>query len=373
MASGPLVGIRVIEFAGLGPGPYAGMFFSDLGAEVIEIAREGAPVPHAHRSDARGRKRICFDLKRVDAVEACLRLAEKADVVFEGNRPGVMERLGLGPDAMFARNPALVYGRMTGWGQFGPLAQAAGHDINYLALTGLAHAIGPTERPVPPLNLCADYGGGAMFLIAGILAALINARSTGRGQVIDAAMTDCTSYLGSLFHGLQSAGRWQDMRESNLLDGGAHFYANYECADGKFISIGAIEPKFYTLMLDKIGATRAFTYDQMDATHWPEMRMALRDIFLTRTRDEWCLLLEGSDVCFAPVLTFAEAAAHPHHIARQTFVTSGGVKQVAPAPRFSGTPAAIQWPPSHREWTAEEILTNWDDQDLLAAVQPTTG
>jgi len=359
MASGPLTGIRVVEFSGLGPGPYAGMFLSDLGAEVIEIAREGAPAPQAFRGDSRGRKRICLNIKSPEAVEICLTLIEKADIVFEGNRPGVMERLGLGPDVMLARNPALVYGRMTGWGQTGPLANAAGHDINYLAVTGLLHAIGPAERPVPPLNLGADYGGGAMFLIAGMLAALISARATGKGQVVDAAMTDCATYLGSLFHGFYSGGMWQDRRESNLLDGGAHFYGNYECSDGKFVSIGSIEPQFYQLLLEKTGAADKLPFKQMDAANWPKMRETLREVFLARTRDEWCTLMEGTDVCFAPVLSLAEAREHPHLIARETFVESGGVVQVAPAPRFSGTPGAIQWPPSDKVWTAEEILAGW--------------
>lgn len=359
MASGPLVGVRVVEFAGLGPGPFAGMMLSDLGAEVIEIARDGSPPPPAFRGDSRGRKRICLNLKAPEAVDTCLRLIEKADMVFEGNRPGVMERLGLGPDTMLARNPALVFGRMTGWGQHGPLAHAAGHDINYLAITGLLHAVGTTERPVPPLNLGADYGGGSMFLLVGMISALLNARSTGKGQVIDVAMSDCATYLGSLFHGFRSAGMWEDKREANLLDGGAPFYGNYECADGRFVAIGSIEPQFYQLLLDKTGAADRLTHKQMDKAHWPEMREALREVFLTKTRDEWCALMEGTDVCFAPVLTLAEAREHPHQIERNVFVESGGVLQVAPAPRFSGTPAEIQWPPSDRCWTADEILENW--------------
>lgn len=359
MASGPLNGVKIVEFAGLGPGPFAGMFLSDLGADVVEIARAGAAAPEAYRGDARGRKRVCLNLKTPEGLEACLQLTDQAEMVFEGNRPGVMERLGLGPDVLIARNPALIYGRMTGWGQYGPLAQAAGHDINYLALTGLLHAVGPAERPVPPLNIGADYGGGAMFLIAGMLAALINARTTGQGQVVDAGMTDCASYLGSLFHSFLAAGRWQDKRESNLLDGGAHFYGNYECADGKFVAIGSIEPQFYQLLLDKTGAADKLPYKQMDAKNWPTMKAALREVFLTRTRDEWCALMEGTDVCFAPVLTLAEAHHHPHNVARETFVESGGVLQPAPAPRFSGTPGAIQWPPSPREWSVEEILAGW--------------
>jgi len=359
MASGPLVGIRVVEFAGLGPGPFAGMFLSDLGSEVIEIAREGTPPPPAFRGESRGRKRICLNLKSADAVETCLKLIEKADLVFEGNRPGVMERLGLGPEVVMARNPAVVYGRMTGWGQYGPLSDAAGHDLNYLAITGLLHAIGPAERPVPPLNLGADYGGGAMFLVVGMLAALIHARTTGKGQVVDTAMTDCASYLGSLFHHFQAAGVWDDRREVNLLDGGAHFYGNYECADGRFVAIGSIEPQFYQLLLEKTGAADRLRHRQMDKAHWPEMRAVFRDLFLTKTRDEWCALMEGTDVCFAPVLSLSEAREHPHQVERQVFVESGGVLQVAPAPRFSETPGAIQWPPSDRTWTADDILAGW--------------
>ncbi|WP_068088993.1 CaiB/BaiF CoA transferase family protein [Novosphingobium rosa] len=359
MTSGPLVGIRVVEFSGLGPGPYAGMFLSDLGAEVIEIAREGASPPRNFRNDSRGRKRICLNLKSPDAVETCLRLIEKADMTFEGNRPGVMERLGLGPEVMLARNPALVYGRMTGWGQHGPLAHAAGHDINYFALTGLLHAIGTAERPVPPLNLGADFGGGAMFLIAGMLAALLHARQTGKGQVVDTAMTDCASYLGSLFHDFQSAGLWSDTREANLLDGGAHFYGNYECADGKFVAIGSIEPQFYALLLEKTGAADKLPHAQMDTAHWSTMRATLGEVFRTKTRDEWCALMEGTDVCFAPVLTLSEARSHPHHLERQTFIEADGATRVAPAPRFSETPGAIQWAPSERVWKAEEILAGW--------------
>lgn len=359
MASGPLVGLKVVEFAGLGPGPFAGMMLSDLGAEVVEIAREGSPSPPAFRGESRGRKRVCLNLKSAEAVETCLQLIEKADIVFEGNRPGVMERLGLGPDVMLARNPALVYGRMTGWGQYGPLSHAAGHDINYFAITGLLHAIGTVEKPVPPLNLGADYGGGAMFLLVGMLSAVINARVTGKGQVVDAAMTDCATYLGSLFHHFHDAGMWEDRREANLLDGGAHFYGNYECADGKFVSIGSIEPQFYQLLLEKTGAADRLTHKQMDKSKWPEMREVLREVFLTKTRNEWCAIMEGTDVCFAPVLSLAEAREHPHQIEREVFVQSGGVLQVAPAPRFSATPGQIQWPPSGREWTADEILAGW--------------
>ena len=359
MPSGPLAGVRIVEFAGLGPGPFAGMLLSDLGADVVEIARPGTPPPEPWQGDARGRKRICLDLKTADAVETCLQLAGKAEIVFEGNRPGVMERLGLGPEVMLARNPALIYGRMTGWGQTGPLAPAAGHDLNYLAITGLLHAIGPAERPVVPLNLAADFGGGAMFLVVGLLSALLHARATGQGQVIDAAMTDCAPYLGSMIHNFHVAGQWQDRREANLLDGGAHFYRVYACADGGFVSVGPIEPKFYRLLLDLTGTAGQLPHDQMDQARWPAMGETLDAVFLTRSRDEWCALLEGTDVCFAPVLTLAEARTHPHNQAREVFVEAGGATHVAPAPRFSRTPGQIQWGPSAKVWDAREILASW--------------
>ncbi|MQP68332.1 CoA transferase [Niveispirillum sp. SYP-B3756] len=359
MAKGPLTGVKVLEFGGIGPGPFAGMMLSDMGADVVEIARKGAPPPPAYRPDARGRRRITLDLKTPEAVETCLRLAEKADITFEGNRPGVMERLGLGPDVMLARNPALVYGRMTGWGQFGPYAHTAGHDINYLALTGALHAIGPADRPVAPLNIAADYGGGAMFLVTGILAALLHARATGQGQVVDAGMTDGASYLMSLFYGLHAGGKWQDKREANLLDGAAPFYGTFQCSDGKWVSIGSIEPQFYALLLEKTGAGDTLTQPQMSFKDWPQMRQALRDIFITRTRDEWCAVMEGTDVCFAPVLSLAEAPKHPHNVARETFVESAGVVQPAPAPRFSRTPGAIQWPPSPDIYEAEDVIASW--------------
>lgn len=359
MASGPLTGVRVLEFAGIGPGPFTGMMLSDMGADVIEIAREDAAPPPTHRPDARGRRRIVLNIKTPAAVETCLRLAERAEIVFEGNRPGVMERLGLGPDVMLARNPALVYGRMTGWGQFGPNATTAGHDINYLSLTGALHAIGPAERPVAPLNLVADYGGGAMFLMTGMLAALLHARAGGVGQVVDAAMTDGASCLMSIFYGMYADQKWQDRREVNLLDGGAPFYRAFECADGKFVSIGSIEPQFYALLLEKTGLADTLVVPQMDATHWPLTHQVLRDKFLTKTRDEWRAIMEGTDICFAPVLSLAEAPLHPHNVARQTFVESGGAVQPAPAPRFSVTPGAIQWAPSPMVYDPEEIIASW--------------
>jgi len=360
--SGPLAGVKVLEFAGIGPGPFAGMMLSDMGADVLRIERMGAADPQPERFDARGRRAVEVDLKQRDSVALCLRLAERADIVFEGNRPGVMERLGLGPDVMLGRNPRLVYGRMTGWGQQGPCAHLAGHDINYLSLTGALHAIGTEDQPVAPLNLAADYGGGAMFLVTGMLAALLHARQTGQGQVVDAAMTDGAAYLMSLFYGMFASGQWKDQRESNLLDGGAHFYGTYRCADGKWISIGSIEPQFYALLLKNTGAGDRLSRPQMDRDAWPEMKETLREIFATRTRDEWCAILGDTDACFAPVLSLAEAPAHPHNVARSTFVEAAGVVQPAPAPRFSATPSAIQWAPApiHRE--IESIVAEWAQQ-----------
>lgn len=358
-AKGPLSGVKILEFAGIGPGPFAGTMFSDMGADVLRIERPGTPDPAPHQPDTRGRRTIRLDLKQPEAVALCLRLMEKAEVLFEGNRPGVMERLGLGPDAALARNPKLVYGRMTGWGQFGPLAKSAGHDINYLSLTGALHAIGTREKPTPPLNLVADYGGGAMFLIVGILAALLHARATGEGQVVDAGMTDGASYLMSFFYGMYAAGQWEDKRESNLLDGGVPFYGTYQCADGKWISIGPLEPQFYALLLEKTGTTERMAGDQMDESKWPERRAILREVFASRTRDEWCDIMENTDVCFAPVLSLAEAPTHPHNVARQTFVEVDGVVQPAPAPRFSATPGAIQWGPAPIGQNVGATLADW--------------
>lgn len=358
-ASGPLKGVKVLEFAGIGPGPFAGMLLSDMGADVLRIERRGALDPTPDRLDARGRRTLALDLKQPSAVAVCLDLCESADIVFEGNRPGVMERLGLGPDAMHARNPKLVYGRMTGWGQYGPSAQAAGHDINYLSLSGALHAIGTEERPVPPLNLVADYGGGAMFLIAGLLASLLHARTTGEGQVVDAAMTDGSAYLMTLYYGMLAGGRWKDERGTNALDGGAPFYDTYRCADGKWISIGSIEPQFYALLLEKTGSRDQLTKSQMDRVAWPEMKQMLSEVFARKSREQWCELLENTDVCFAPVLSLEEAPRHPHNIARETFVEMAGIMTPAPAPRFSATPGRIQSPPLPVGQGAMETLGAW--------------
>ena len=348
--TGALSDLTVVEFAGLGPAPFAGMMLADHGARVIRIDRPRPPGRGPARGMAalaetdvlaRGRESIALDLKKPGARELALRLIERADVLIEGFRPGVMESLGLGPDDCLARRPSLVYGRVTGWGQTGPLAQAAGHDINYIALTGALHTAtrrGAAPTPVP--GYIGDFGGGGMLLAFGVLAAVHAARRTGRGQVIDAAITDGSALLGALMHGWRSAGLWNDEPGTNNGDGGAPFYDAYACADGRFISIGAMEPPFYALLREKCGLTDPAFDAQWDTARWPELKERIAAVFRTRTRDEWCALLEGSDACFAPVLDFGEVAAHPHNRARGTFVQVNGVQQPAPAPRLSVTPAA---------------------------------
>jgi alpha-methylacyl-CoA racemase len=342
-ASGPLAGLRVVEFAGIGPGPFACMMLADMGAEVITLDRLGASK-NEKSATGRGRKIVELDLKDKSALNQTLDLLEHADALIEGFRPGVMERLGLGPDVVQARNPRLVFGRMTGWGQEGPLAQAAGHDINYISVTGALAAIGPAERPVPPLNLVGDFGGGALYLVVGVLAALLEAKKSGRGQVVDAAMCDGAASLMTMFFDFAAAGRWSEERESNFLDGGAHFYGAYECACGRFISIGSIEPQFYALLRQVAGLPDQAFDAQMDREAWPSLRQKLAGIFRTKTRDEWCMIMEGTDVCFAPVLSLSEAPRHPHMAARKTFVERHGAIQPAPAPRFSRTPSVIREP-----------------------------
>ena len=342
MARGPLSGVRILEFSGIGPGPFCGMLLSDMGADVLRIDRPGGDRGEKTHVTRRGRKSVALDLKQPAARDACLRLMETADALFEGFRPGVMERLGLGPDIALARNPKLVYGRMTGWGQEGPLAQAAGHDINYIAITGALHAIGPAEKPVPPLNLVGDFGGGALYLAVGMLAALLHARATGEGQVVDAAMSDGAASLMAAFYGHMAGGRWSDEREANGIDGGAPYYGVYRCLDGKFIALGSIEPQFFKEMLGKLGIEDFPRARQRDPATWPDLRARLEAAFLSKARAEWMALMEGSDACFAGVLSLSEAPSHPHHVARETFVTVDGVLQPAPAPRFSRTPGAIQ-------------------------------
>jgi len=360
MAQGPLNGIKIVEFAGIGPGPFCGMLLSDLGADVVRIDRKGGGSGHPSNVTTRGRRSIDLDLKDPADIELALQLIEKADGLIEGFRPGVMERLGLGPDTALARNPKLVYGRMTGWGQTGTLAHAAGHDLNYIALTGGLHAMGRKgQPPTPPLNLVGDYGGGALYLAFGLCAGIINARENGEGQVIDCAMTDGAASLAAMFYGMRSTGMWTDDREANLLDGGAHFYDTYECADGGWVSIGSIEPQFYALLLEKAGLDDPAFAQQMNKAEWPSLKARVAATIKTKTRDEWCAIMEGTDVCFAPVLSMAEAPEHPHNKARETFVEIEGVVQPAPAPRFSKTPGAVQRPPSGGGEHREEVLAEW--------------
>jgi alpha-methylacyl-CoA racemase len=359
MASGPLSGLKIVEFAGIGPGPFCGMLLSDLGADVVRVDRKGSGRASPADVTSRGRRSVALDLKSPDAIEAVLKLLESADGLIEGFRPGVMERLGLGPDVVLARNPKLVFGRMTGWGQTGPYAKAAGHDMNYIAITGALHAIGTEDKPVPPLNLVGDFGGGALYLAFGLMAGIISARETGKGQVIDCAMSDGAASLMAMFYGFKGAGIWKDERRSNLLDGGAHFYDTSQCADGKWISIGSIEPQFYALLLEKTGITDPEFANQMDRSAWPSLKAKLQDVLRTKTQAEWCAIMDATDICFAPVLDLEEAPKHAHNVARETFVTVEGVVQPAPAPRFSATPGAIQGPPPKIGAHNDEALTDW--------------
>ena len=362
---GPLTGYRVIEFAGIGPGPMCAMLLSDMGADVLRIDRTSAAglgISMRTKFDLlnRGRRSVAFDLKKAEAIDAVMRLVEKADALIEGFRPGVMERLGLSPDQCLARNPRLVFGRMTGWGQEGPLAEAAGHDINYIALTGALHSIGRTgDRPLPPLNLVGDFGGGALYLALGVVAALLEAQKSGKGQVVDAAMVDGASSLMTAIYGIKAAGMWTNHRGENLLDTGAHFYEVYETRDGKFVSIGSIEAKFYEELLDLSGLKGQELPNQMDRSAWPALKEQLTKIFKSKTRDEWCKIMEGSDVCFAPVLSMEEAPKHPHNRHRGTFVEVEGVVQPGPAPRFSRTPGKVQRPPASPGEHSEEALRDW--------------
>ena len=361
---GALAGLRVIEMAGLGPAPFCAMLLADHGADVVRIDRPGAGgalgLPPKYDVAARGRRTLALDLRQPGGVEQVLALVDHADVLIEGFRPGVMERLGLAPAVCLARRPQLVYGRMTGWGQHGPLAQAAGHDINYIALTGALHAIGRAgQAPVPPLNYVGDYGGGALLLAFGVLAALHAARHSGRGQVVDAAMTDGAALLSAMFYGLHAAGAWGGPRGANLLDSGAHFYDTYRCADGKYVAVGAIEPQFHAELLQRLGLEAAEFKGQHDARRWPAYKARLAAVFASRSRAEWCALLEGSDACFAPVLDWDEAPRHPHNVARGTFVEVDGVVQPAPAPRLQGTPAAPPRASQPPLTDAATVLRDW--------------
>ena len=359
MGKGPLSGLKIVEFAGIGPGPFCGMLLSDLGADVVRIDRKGGGRGSKFDVTSRGRRSVALDLKTPEAVEACLGLMERADAAFEGFRPGVMERLGLGPDVALKRNPKLVYGRMTGWGQFGPLAQSAGHDINYIAITGALAAIGAANKPIPPLNLVGDFGGGALYLAFGLLAGVISARATGVGQVVDCAMTDGSASLMAMFYGMTASGGWRPGRSANLLDGGAHFYDVYQCKDDQWIALGSIEPQFYALLLEKAKLTDPQFKSQMNRDDWPALKAKLTAVIRTKTRDEWNEIMGGSDVCFAPVLSLQEAAGHPHNAARKTFVEIDGVVQPAPAPRFSATPGEIQAPPPAIGSDNKAALADW--------------
>ncbi len=364
-ASGPLVGYKVIELAGIGPNPMCAMMLSDMGAEVIHIDRVtdsdlGISVDPKYMLLNRGRRSIAVDLKQPEGVELVLRLVSEADALIEGFRPGVTERLGLGPDVCLGRNEKLVYGRVTGWGQHGVLAKAAGHDINYISLTGAAYAIGRDgQPPAPPLNLVGDFGGGGMLLALGVVAALLEAQKSGKGQVVDAAMTDGASVLMTALYGLHGAGAWTDDRQSNFLDGGAHFYNAYETKDSKFISIASIESKFYAEFLDRTGYDDPKHEAHQDKGQWADNRVHMAELIKTKTRDEWCDTLEGTDVCFAPILSMSEAPSHPHNKSRGTFVKNNGVTQPAPAPRFSRTPSQIQSPPSVPGSDTADVLSDW--------------
>jgi alpha-methylacyl-CoA racemase len=359
---GPLNGVKIIEITGIGPGPFAAMMLSDMGAEILRVDRPRsveATLPTEHSRDflARGRRSIAVDLKNPEGVATVLRLVESADGLLEGFRPGVMERLGLGPDVCLERNPSLVYGRMTGWGQEGPLSQAAGHDINYIALAGALDPIGRKGGPpCPPLNLAGDFGGGGLMLAYGVVCALVERQTSGKGQVVDAAMVDGAAALMTMFHGAQQSGWWKDERGTNVLDTGAPFYDVYETKDGKYVSIGSIEPQFYAELLEKTGLAGEDLPHQMDRSKWDEGKLRMQGIFKQKTRDEWCEVMEGSDVCFAPVLSMSETKDHPHIAARNTFVEVAGSPQPAPVPRFSRTEAKIAGPPPHAGQHTHEVL-----------------
>ena len=363
-ATGPLAGLRVLEFEAVGAAPFAGMLLADMGADVLLVDRVTPPqlgVDSPRRTDLmlRGRRSVTLDLKTPDGVQAALQLADRADVLIEGFRPGVMERLGLGPEVLLARNARIVYGRMTGWGQTGPLAARAGHDINYIALAGVLGAIGRAgQPPVPPLNLVGDFGGG-MLLAFGVACGVIEARQSGRGQVIDAAMIDSASLMTTMFAGMTAAGQWRDGRGVNLLDSGAPWYDSYTTRDGQHVAIGPLEPRFYAVLIERLGLAQASLPAQHDRTHWPEMRAKFTAAFRSRTRDEWGAVFDGADACVAPVLSFAEARTHPHNIARSAHVNIDGIEQPAPAPRFERTPGGVRHGPPARGALGHAALADW--------------
>ena len=366
---GPLAGLKIVELAGIGPAPLCCSLMSDLGANVLRIDRNfdsKLGVPRDRRTDLlrRGRKSVSIDLKTPKGVQTVIRLIEVSDVVVDPFRPGVTEKLGIGPEDCFVSNKKLIYARMTGWGQTGPLAHAAGHDLNYLSLTGIVHAIGPEEIPTPPLNVVADMGGGAMSMALGILAGVYEARNSGQGQVVDISMTEGSAYLALAMYGMAAVGDYSHKRQDNILDGGAPFYRCYKTKDGKFISVASIEAKFYDLLLEKTGLSREGNLpDQLDKSKWPEMHKRFERIFKSKTQNEWCNIMEGSDVCFAPVLTFNEAPHHPHNKARGTFVDIEGIPQPNPAPRFSRTPGSIKGAAPDYGQNTREGLVEWGFQE----------
>ena len=362
---GTLSGYKIVEFAGIGPAPMCAMLLADMGADVLRIDRAedaalGISLDAKYSLLSRGRKSVAIGLKKPEGVAAAMKLVENADALLEGFRPQVMERLGLGPDECLKRNPKLIYGRMTGWGQEGPLAHAAGHDINYIALSGVLASIGRRgEAPVPPLNLVGDFGGGGLYLALGVVAGLLEAQKSGKGQVVDSAMVDGAASLLTAIYGMHASGMWSNTRGDNILDTGAHFYDVYETKDGEYVSIGSIEPKFYAELLKRSGLEGQEMPRQMDRKAWPDLKEKFAALFKTKTRDEWCKIMEGSDICFAPVLSMAEAPSHPHNIKRGTFVEVEGVVQPGPAPRFSRTPSKIQRPPAKPGEHTEEALREW--------------
>ncbi|MEW2271374.1 CaiB/BaiF CoA transferase family protein [Streptomyces griseofuscus] len=371
---GPLGGVRVVELAGIGPGPFAAMLLADLGADVVRVDRPGGPglgIDPAHDITNRNKRSIVVDLKSPDGAARVLDLAERADILVEGYRPGVAERLGVGPADCHARNPRLVYGRMTGWGQDGPLAERAGHDVSYIAVTGALGMIGrPGEPPAVPANLLGDYAGGSLYLVVGVLAALHHARATGTGQVVDAAIVDGTAHLSAMIHGMLSDGAWQDRRGANLLDGGCPYYGTYETADGGHMAVGALEEKFSAEFLRRLGLDD-LQGARADLTRWPELRAAITARFRERTRAEWTALFADSDACVAPVLSLREAPHHPHLAARGTFTDHGGITQPAPAPRFSATPTAVRTGPALPGADTEAVARDWDITALTGDDRPT--
>ncbi|WP_330321903.1 CaiB/BaiF CoA-transferase family protein [Streptomyces anulatus] len=372
---GPLTGVRVVELAGIGPGPFAAMLLADLGADVVRVDRPGGAglgIDPASDLTNRNKRSVLLDLKSDEGPARVLDLVERADILIEGYRPGVAERLGVGPEACLARNPKLVYGRMTGWGQDGPLAERAGHDIAYLALTGTLSMIGkPDEPPVVPANLVGDYAGGSLYLVVGVLAALQHARAHGEGQVVDAAIVDGAAHLATMIHGMLAAGSWQDRRGTNLLDGGCPFYGTYATSDGGHIAVGPLEGQFYAEFIGLLGIADAFP-DRWDLARWDELRAAVTERFLTRTRDEWTEVFDGTDACVAPVLSLTEAPHHPHLAARSTFVEHSGLTQPAPAPRFSATPVSVRSGPARPGGDTAAVAADWDVPALRPADAPDT-